>query len=518
MVRERYGAMRMRRGSATSSTAALKLDRRRLPPPAPGARSLHGADLRWFGCRERRAAVAARPAAATRRRPAAAAMSVRAASSSSRCPRSGSTLLQRMLAGHPEIATVVGAVDPAAAALRAPPDRGVTPSTATAPRPARSHDFCDVAARRARRYLDEVRRSALALYDRPPATRRWFLDKTPRYHLVVDEIMELFPDARFVFLWRNPLAVAASIIESFGRGHVEPRPVRDRPPRTASSGWSPPRAPTTRRCIRLRYEDVVADPEPRAGARSSSSSGSSRRRDGRTGFAERRACAGRMGDRTGPASYSTVTTSRSTSGSETMAQSAAQALVPALPRARRRRSGWPRWGMTPTTLVRQVDGSPAGPRACLATSPAAPTAAAARALGAAPGGRSSRLPADLGAPAREPVTGRPTPSSSCTSARPAGSTLRQILKRQYPRVAGADRAGAAPAARGDAGRVRRAARGGAAAAAADHGPHGVRPARARAAPVAPTSRCCANPVRLALSQYRYVLRTPAHRHHEPRRE
>ena len=59
----------------------------------------------------------------------------------------------------------------------------------------------------------------LALYEQAAGGATWFVDKTPRYHLVVDEIMELFPDARFVFLWRHPLAVAASMIESFGRGH-----------------------------------------------------------------------------------------------------------------------------------------------------------------------------------------------------------------------------------------------------------------------------------------------------------
>jgi hypothetical protein len=42
---------------------------------------------------------------------------------------------------------------------------------------------------------------------------KYFLDKTPRYHLIVNEIIRLFPDGKFIFLWRNPLAIAASIIE-----------------------------------------------------------------------------------------------------------------------------------------------------------------------------------------------------------------------------------------------------------------------------------------------------------------
>lgn len=40
----------------------------------------------------------------------------------------------------------------------------------------------------------------------------YFLDKTPRYHLIANEIMELFPDGKFIFLWRNPLSVVASLL------------------------------------------------------------------------------------------------------------------------------------------------------------------------------------------------------------------------------------------------------------------------------------------------------------------
>ena len=40
--------------------------------------------------------------------------------------------------------------------------------------------------------------------------RRLFVDKTPRYYLVLDFIKRVFPRARFVWLHRNPLDVAAS--------------------------------------------------------------------------------------------------------------------------------------------------------------------------------------------------------------------------------------------------------------------------------------------------------------------
>lgn len=36
------------------------------------------------------------------------------------------------------------------------------------------------------------------------------------YCLVADEIMRIFPEGKFIFLWRNPLSVIASMIETWG--------------------------------------------------------------------------------------------------------------------------------------------------------------------------------------------------------------------------------------------------------------------------------------------------------------
>jgi hypothetical protein len=49
---------------------------------------------------------------------------------------------------------------------------------------------------------------------------RYHLDKTPKYHLIVDELVELFDTSTIVILWRNPLAVIASMITTWGRGGV----------------------------------------------------------------------------------------------------------------------------------------------------------------------------------------------------------------------------------------------------------------------------------------------------------
>lgn len=45
----------------------------------------------------------------------------------------------------------------------------------------------------------------------------YFLDKTPRYHLIIDELLQIFPDAKFIILTRNPLDVVASTINTWGK-------------------------------------------------------------------------------------------------------------------------------------------------------------------------------------------------------------------------------------------------------------------------------------------------------------
>ncbi len=42
-----------------------------------------------------------------------------------------------------------------------------------------------------------------------------FLDKTPRYYLILDELHDLFPDAKFIYLFRNPVSIFSSMIEAF---------------------------------------------------------------------------------------------------------------------------------------------------------------------------------------------------------------------------------------------------------------------------------------------------------------
>jgi len=56
------------------------------------------------------------------------------------------------------------------------------------------------------------------MYDGAANGKRYFLDKTPRYYLLLPILERLFPDAKIILLVRNPLAVLASICKTFYKG------------------------------------------------------------------------------------------------------------------------------------------------------------------------------------------------------------------------------------------------------------------------------------------------------------
>ncbi len=133
-------------------------------------------------------------------------------------PRSGSTLVQRVLATHPQISTAAEPwlLLPHGYALR---ERGMA-AEYTQPIAARAiREFVAELPEGEDDYWSALRGFALELYTKaaePDATH--FLDKTPRYHYIAPELFRLFPDAKVIFLWRNPLAVVASIVETWTRG------------------------------------------------------------------------------------------------------------------------------------------------------------------------------------------------------------------------------------------------------------------------------------------------------------
>ena len=135
-------------------------------------------------------------------------------------PRTGSTLLQRMIASHPAVHTTAEPwlMLPITYTLKQNRVQveynGELASTAIA-------EFLDALPEGDSLYKQGIAKMAAALYDRAcqQTGRTHFLDKTPRYYLIIPELAEIFPEARFIFLYRNPLAVLASILEKNVKEH-----------------------------------------------------------------------------------------------------------------------------------------------------------------------------------------------------------------------------------------------------------------------------------------------------------
>ena len=134
-------------------------------------------------------------------------------------PRSGSTLLQRILFGHPDIQTS------AETWLMLHPVYGLRSSGITAEYDSRFarecvNEFLQNYTRGPEVYLDAIREWARVIYQDAMQKhgKRYFVDKTPRYFFIIPELYQLFPKARFIFLLRNPLAVLASELKTYVKG------------------------------------------------------------------------------------------------------------------------------------------------------------------------------------------------------------------------------------------------------------------------------------------------------------
>lgn len=171
-------------------------------------------------------------------------------------PRSGSTLVQRVLSTYPEVST---ASEPWVLLPFLSPLEPEMP-LATGWQGTVNDAFRDFVAELPRAeedYLERLRPFAEQLYaEAADPGARYFLDKTPPYHWIVDQLFKLFPDAKFVFLWRNPLSVVASVIETFCAGRWRPDGYRGtlfEAPRNLVASHDRHRD----RSIAIRFEDLI---------------------------------------------------------------------------------------------------------------------------------------------------------------------------------------------------------------------------------------------------------------------
>jgi hypothetical protein len=178
-------------------------------------------------------------------------------------PRSGSTLLARMLGAHstihapaePHLLTPLAHLGYYAKVDSADYDPIITQGAI--------RELVGDLPRGEEDYLDALRAYCDTLYARllEPSGCKLLLDKTPAYALSLDFTAKLYPHAKYVVLTRNPMAVWASFVESFFDGdaavaHAH-NPLLER--------YVPAIARFLRRddvaTCQVQYEKLVAEPE-----------------------------------------------------------------------------------------------------------------------------------------------------------------------------------------------------------------------------------------------------------------
>lgn len=176
-------------------------------------------------------------------------------------PRSGSTLLQRVLMGHKDIASVAEPwiMIPFSYAFK---KEGVATEYSHITSYAAMNDFIFNLPKKEDDYFDALGTFAKILYEKQCLKdERYFLDKTPRYYFIIPEIAKAFPEAKFIFLFRNPVHVMSSIIQTWSDGNLRKLFFYDRDlyygPKALSDGYNLLKD----KAYAIQYEEYVVNPD-----------------------------------------------------------------------------------------------------------------------------------------------------------------------------------------------------------------------------------------------------------------
>lgn len=134
-------------------------------------------------------------------------------------PRSGSTLLQRVLSSHELIGTTSEPwlLLPLIYSLK---KQGALSEYSNANSSKAINDIIKNKANGKDIYFESINLFATNIYSKLLKEKElFFLDKTPRYYLIIEEIYQIFPNAKFIFLFRNPIHVYSSILKTWCNGN-----------------------------------------------------------------------------------------------------------------------------------------------------------------------------------------------------------------------------------------------------------------------------------------------------------
>ena len=178
-------------------------------------------------------------------------------------PRSGTTMLERMLASHsmilggpePHLLTPLAHLGFWDKVDKAPYDHVLAAQSQRLfvnELPGKEQDYWDAC----RAYCDVLYGRYLSASGKPIC-----MDKTPAYALVLPFMAKVFPDAKYVVITRHPLATFSSFAASFFDGDYqtahEYNPIIERYVPALANFLRQDETPF----VHVRYEDLVKDPE-----------------------------------------------------------------------------------------------------------------------------------------------------------------------------------------------------------------------------------------------------------------
>jgi len=129
--------------------------------------------------------------------------------------RSGSTLLQRILMGHDKIASMAEPwfLLPLVFSMK---KEGIITEYGHSIAHDALEDLIDNLPNKSEDYYSFLREFAGNIYGALSKSKNsYFLDKTPRYYMIIPELAKIFPEAKFIFLFRNPVHIYSSILSTW---------------------------------------------------------------------------------------------------------------------------------------------------------------------------------------------------------------------------------------------------------------------------------------------------------------
>jgi Sulfotransferase family len=177
-------------------------------------------------------------------------------------PRAGSTLSQRILGSHPDVQTVSEPWIMLHSLYELKPKGHEADYHVRFAREA-VQVFLQSTPDGEETYFEAIRHKSVYLYEAAlhGTGKTIFLDKTPRYYQIIPELYRTFPDAHFIILLRNPLAVMCSILstwvnENWFKLHMYKDDLL-KAPQLLLEGIEQ----LGDRCLILRYEELLTNPD-----------------------------------------------------------------------------------------------------------------------------------------------------------------------------------------------------------------------------------------------------------------